>query len=275
MALIAMCSAKGSPGVTVTALAFTLSWTRRIILAECDPAGGDVAAGYLNETRLDGRGLGQLSASVHRGRLAEDLWTQMVDLAPGKGTGMTRLILPGLTDPAQAVGWADQSTPGQPAGWTQLAHLFRSLETGTAGYDVIADCGRLSAAHPPTPLLAAADAVLLVLRPTLPSMRAAAVALATLGAPGGVPVELVTVGSGTYSHKEITLELRTPLVAAMPDDSGTAAVLSNGGEHFRGRLLHAAAKAEAAVGQMITTSRTARDGQVGRCAEIREVPSVR
>ena len=88
MALIALCSAKGSPGVTVTALAFTLTWTRRpVILAECDPAGGDIAAGYLREVQLDGRGLGQLTASLHRGHLAEDSGDQLVDLAPGEQHG--------------------------------------------------------------------------------------------------------------------------------------------------------------------------------------------
>src|SRR5204862_7128356 len=76
MALIVLCSAKAAPGVTVTALAFTLTWNRPLILAECDPAGGDIAAGYLREVRLDGRGLGRLTASLGRRRLAEDLWTQ-------------------------------------------------------------------------------------------------------------------------------------------------------------------------------------------------------
>ena len=68
MALVATCSAKRSPGVTVTCLAFTLSWTRRTILAECDPAGGDIAAGYLREVPLGDRGLAQLTASAHRVR---------------------------------------------------------------------------------------------------------------------------------------------------------------------------------------------------------------
>src|SRR5439155_27369568 len=87
-----------SAGVTVTALAFTLTWNRRVILAECDPAGGDIAAGYLREVNLDGRGLGRLTASLARRRLAEDLWTQMVDLAPAERTAMTRLMLPVTCD---------------------------------------------------------------------------------------------------------------------------------------------------------------------------------
>jgi len=138
MALIILCSAK-SAGVTVTALAFTLTWNRRVILAECDPAGGDIAAGYLREVRLDGHGLGRLTASLARRRLAEDLWTQMVDLAPAERTAMTRLMLPGLSDPAQAAAWAERGTLGQPSGWEQLAALLRSAEGSSSGYDVIVD----------------------------------------------------------------------------------------------------------------------------------------
>src|SRR2546430_4646896 len=137
--LVAMCSAKGSPGVTVTALACILTWTGPLLLAECDPAGADIAAGYLRETRLDGRGLAKLTTSLHRGRLGEDLWGQLVDLAPGNDTGLTRLILPGLTDPAQAAGWTQPRTPGQPPGWVQLAHLFTAPDTAISGYPVLAD----------------------------------------------------------------------------------------------------------------------------------------
>jgi hypothetical protein len=253
MALIAVCSAKGSPGATVTALACTLSWTRRTILAECDPAGGDIAAGYLREVPLADRGLAQLAVSLYRRRLAEDLWSQLVDLAPGNDTAMTRLVLPGLTDPAQAAGIAP--------GWEQLAHLFRSLEHGASGYDVIADCGRLAAPYPPKPMLAAADVVLLVLRLTLPSIRASATALDGLRRNGVQRVSLVTVGDGAYTAQEVALELRASVAAALPDDPGTAAVLSEGGERQRGRLLRAAARAEPGVRQLVNAARTAEGGR--------------
>jgi len=210
MALIVLCSAKAAPGVTVTALAFTLAWNRPLILAECDTAGGDIAAGYLREVRLDGRGLGRLTASLARRRLAEDLWTQLVDLAPAERTALTRLMLPGLSDPAQAAPWAERHTPGPTSGWEQLATLLRSAESGSTGYDVIVDYGRLSTANAPTPLLAAADAVLLVLRPTLPALRAAAVAVAGLARPGAAPIGLVTVGKGAYVATGTTVSQDVP-----------------------------------------------------------------
>jgi hypothetical protein len=272
MALIAVCTAKRSPGATVAALAFTLTWGRRILLAECDPAGGDVAAGYLREVPMGDRGLTQLGASLQRRRLAEDLWTQLVDLAPGEETKLTRLLLPGLTNPAHARTWAQEYDARLPTGWQQLAQLFRSMETGTSGYDVIADCGRLAAAHPPTALLGAADVVLLVLRLDLPSIRASAAALASLLRVRTGQVGLITVGEGKYSAKECALELRTAVIAELPDDPGTADVLSNGGEYHRGRLLRAAARTEDSVWQMVNA---ARDAHVSRPIQAPEVRSVR
>lgn len=40
MAVLALTSAKGAPGVSTAALAMTLLWPRAALLAECDPAGG-------------------------------------------------------------------------------------------------------------------------------------------------------------------------------------------------------------------------------------------
>ncbi|MBN1171063.1 MAG: ParA family protein [Micromonosporaceae bacterium] len=280
MALIVVCSAKRSPGVTVSALALTLTWRRRIILAECDPAGGDIAAGFLREIPLADRGLARLGAALRRGRLAEDLWNQLVDLTPGKGTAMTRLVLPGLTEPAQARTWAERDDLREPTGWEQLAQLFRSLESGHSGYDVIADCGRLAVGYPPMPVLAAADVVLLVLRPDLPSIRASAVALPPLHRSVTGPIGLMLVGAGPYGPNECASQLHAPVIAVVPNDPGAAAVLSGGGEHYRGRLLRAAAHAEAAVLRLVATGRAARDGttsqavssgQTNRVAEAREV----
>lgn len=259
--LIGLCSAKGSPGVTVSALALTLTWPRPVVLAECDPAGGDLAAGFLREIRLDGRGLARLGASLRRGRLAGDFWGQLVDLAPGKGTAMSRLVLPGLAEPGQARAWSDVETPGGSTGWRRLAQLFADLgQPGVAagaGYadagqaidalDVIADCGRLTAPHAPTEVLANADAVVLVARPTLPSVRAAAVGLAALTATAAGPVSLLMVGDGEYPPSECARQLGVPLIAALPTDPTTAQVLSNGGETHRGRLLRAAAHAASAL----------------------------
>jgi hypothetical protein len=246
--------------VTVSGLAFTLAWPAPVILAECDPAGGDLAAGFLREIPMVGHGLGTLGASLRRGRLAADLWGQLVDLAPGAGTAMSRLVLPGFAEPGQARAWTDTPTPGGATGWQQLAALFTQLSgshgsegpdgdvAGSGGrFDVIADCGRLTAPDAPVGVLAAADLVLLVARPTLVSVRGAAVGLAELARHGIGPVGLVMVGDGEYAPAECARQLGTRLVAALPADPATARVLSQAGRAHRGRLLRAAAHVGSAL----------------------------
>src|SRR5690242_12871160 len=95
--LIALTSAKGSPGVTTAALALALCWPRPVVLAELDPAGGDVLAGY-GGGRAAGSGLQELIVTSRRGGLAARLPLHLMTLGTG---GRTRL-LPGLVDPAMA-----------------------------------------------------------------------------------------------------------------------------------------------------------------------------
>ena len=42
MALIAVAADKGAPGVTTASVALAAVWPRPVLLAECDPAGGDL-----------------------------------------------------------------------------------------------------------------------------------------------------------------------------------------------------------------------------------------
>lgn len=274
MALIAVCSAKGSPGATTAALALALSWQRRVLLAECDPAGGDLAAGFLREVALDGRGLDRLTSTLARQPLTDGmLWNELVDLAPAGDLAMTKLLLPGLADPAQAAIWGEPQRRGQAAGWDQLAARLPLIRHGAEEYDVIADCGRLAAAHPATPLVVRADLVLLVLRPTLISARAASTALQHLLQPGRPPVGLITVGDGSYGTKELALELRTPVAAALPDDSRSADALNQGRAPRHGRLLRAASRAESAVRRMYDEDglRAATPAVLGRARVSEEV----
>jgi hypothetical protein len=210
-----------------------------------------VAAGYLRELALGEHGLAQLGASLHRHRLADDLWGQLVDLAPAAGTAMTRLVLPGFTDTAQARTWTQPNGPDHQSGWEQLATMFTSLTTGEH-YDVIADCGRLAAQHPPAPVVAAADLVLVVLRCQLPAIRATATAVTALRQAGQTRLGLVCVGVGPYDPAECAEQLDVPLLAHLPDDPGSAGVLSHGGRYHRGRLLRAAARAETRIRTFLT-----------------------
>ena len=46
MTVCALLSPGGSPGVTTAALAMALTWPGPVLVAETDPSGGDVLAGF-------------------------------------------------------------------------------------------------------------------------------------------------------------------------------------------------------------------------------------
>src|SRR5262249_35676958 len=81
--LVAVCSLKGSPGVTTLATALGARWPGREnpIVVEVDPAGGDLMARF----RLpDTPGLVSLAAAARgRGQADQDLVTQHTQLLPG------------------------------------------------------------------------------------------------------------------------------------------------------------------------------------------------
>ncbi len=238
MAVLALTSAKGAPGVSTAALAMTLLWPRAALLAECDPAGGSsVLAGYLRGTVDHSRGLLPLALAQRHGALEQALWPQTVLLtgdpraASVAASGGDRWLLPGLSDAAQA--------PSAAALWGPLGALLASLER--AGTDVIVDAGRLGTAHAPTALLRQADLVLLVMGTSLPAVAAARARLnllredlsvtGTAGRSAGhlSSLGLLLVGEGRpYSAKEISAACGVPVVAALAWDPASAEVLAAG-----------------------------------------------
>jgi hypothetical protein len=269
MAVVALTSARGAPGVSTAALAMTLLWPRPALLVECDPAGGSsVLAGYLRGTVEHSRGLLNLAVAHRHGELDQALWSQLVPLTPSATTSAgaaagpdARWLLPGLSDAAQA--------PSTAALWAPLASLLASLER--AGTDVIVDAGRLGAAHAPTPLLRQADLVLLVTGTGLPAVAAARARLgvlrdqlaltATDGATAEVsPLGLLLVGEGRpYTAREITGALGVPVVASWAWDPASAQVLSicaAPGRRFEGSSLVPSTRAAiAAVGELVSRRR--------------------
>lgn len=255
MAVIALASAKGSPGVTTAALAFALTWPGRCVMAECDPAGGSVQAGYLAGALAADRGIRELAVAELRGESLRDRWwSQLVDL---EAPHLRRLLLPGITDPVQ-------SGALRPV-WDRLAEFFAELEYAQPGFDVIVDCGRLAAPNTPWPVLTMADAVLLVVRPTLPGMSAAVPTLRTLrtqlvehGA-GTASMGLLVVGPGNQPARTVGQQLHNPVVATLPDDPRTAGVLGNGGNvRMNSPLMRAAAHAHQALMAHVRASRVTR-----------------
>jgi hypothetical protein len=174
MALIAVAADKGAPGVTTTATALAAVWPRPVVLAECDPAGGDIVYRLpgAHGGRLDPRrGLLSLAVAARHG------------LEPGQVWQHAQRLRGGL-DVLAGVGNAEQGSGIEPL-WGPVGDLLARLP----GADVIADCGRLGPDGPYYDLLARAAIVVLVIRPSLGEVvrlrdRAAAVAVAA-GRRGG------------------------------------------------------------------------------------------
>jgi hypothetical protein len=169
MALIAIASDKGAPGVTTAALALAAVWPRPVLLAECDPAGGDlvyrfpaVGGGHLDPRR----GVLSLAVVARRGMQPQQVWEHVQKLHGGLD------VLAGVTNAEQGAGLSLL--------WGPIGKALASLPQA----DVIADCGRLGADGPPYDLLAEATTVVLVSKVHVADVirlrdRAAAFAAAT------------------------------------------------------------------------------------------------
>jgi hypothetical protein len=221
MALYAMVSAGGSPGVTTSALALALTWPGQVIVAECDPSGGDVLAGLFAGHLAAGTGLLPLAmeAGASAESMAAALWRHVVDLDGER----SRLLLPGLTDARQATGLAPS--------WPALASALAALPA-----DVIADCGRLDPFPPCAPVLAAAQVAVLVLRPNLRQVSKARQRIEMLAELRGSrqQIVLLLVGREGHSAKEVAGALGAPVVGSLAVDPKTASVLSDGAGSRRG-----------------------------------------
>jgi len=215
VSLIALTGAK-SAGITTSALALAAMWPGPLLLTECDPAGGDVAAGLLHGAEA-GPGLLELALATRRGLTEDQFWEHTTALS---GDGTVRLLA-GLSDPAQHA---------------TLSPLGSVAEGKPNDVDVLADCGRF-AAGTPYGLLAAADLVLLVLRPTLSHVAHTRNRLADLQGQlaahaGGPPPELglLIVDAGPYPPNEVAAALGVAVAGVLANDAESAAVLAGLGE---------------------------------------------
>jgi hypothetical protein len=189
MALIAIAADKGAPGVTTASIALAAVWPRPVLLAECDPSGGDLVYRLpaADGTRLDPRrGLLSLAVAARRGVGPQQVWEHAQKLQGG-------------LDVLAGVGNAEQGM-GVELLWGPVARVLAGLPSA----DVIADCGRIGPDGPIYDLLARADSIVLLSRPSLGEVirlrdrvGALAAALAKRGM-GGVHVDVVVVAD--YKH---------------------------------------------------------------------------
>jgi hypothetical protein len=225
MALIAVAADKGAPGVTTACLALALVWPRPVLLAECDPAGGDLVYRLpaARGGQLDpGRGLLSLAVAARRG------------LAPGQVMEHAQRLRGGL-DVLVGVVTAEQGAGLEPLWGPVGAALARLPDC-----DVIADCGRIGADGPHYDLLAYASSVVLVTQASLEEVvrlreRVAALTGAlALRHRQGIPVGVLVVADHRRFHAALT-------------ETGQA--LGNGGARILGGLAYEPRTAEALGGE--------------------------
>ncbi|MFD6549702.1 hypothetical protein [Streptomyces sp. NPDC058398] len=260
MAVIALAGCSGSPGVTTSALALLLGWPlepgRRMILAECDPDGGAVLHGLLQGTLGDRYGLPNLSVAARKGEFGEAFWRQLIDLNGEDGprdSAPDRLLLPGITDPAQAASLGSV--------WKALSQMFRGIDVDH-GHDVLLDLGRRGAFGPSAVLADRADAVIVVVRNTLRCLQSAQARVRQLEERVG-DVGLLVIDEGPYPAGEVQRVLQVPVVATLPYAPKDARVLSDGDEqprHFtKSKLMKTARTAGALLVQRAAVRRARLD----------------
>jgi hypothetical protein len=214
MAVIALTSASGSPGVTTTAVGLAFSWPRPVLLVEADPTGGSgILAGYFRGTREYAGGLVELALSPYPVPDALADVVQRID-----GTHVS--FVAGTRSHTQHTALREL--------WEPLAHALADLDT--TGQDVLLDAGRLGLAGCPDPLLAHADLTLLLSRTTLPALAAArSFADTAARTTAWRDPAVLLVGEGQpYTTGEVAKVLSFPVLAAVADDPDAAAVYSRG-----------------------------------------------
>lgn len=219
MAVSALVSASGSPGVTTTSVGLAALWPRPALLVEADPTGGSgILAGFLRGEVEPSGGLLDVVMTHRNGTLR--LTPEQVMPLPG---GQAQL-LPGIRAHSQARSLADV--------WEPLLHALRRLSIST-GQDVIVDAGRLGLASWPEPLVRGADTTLLVTRSSLPALAAARSWLETLRHDTPTLGVLVVGPGRPYSSGEVAKWLRVPVLGEIAWDPAAAAVLSDGAPRGR------------------------------------------
>lgn len=228
MSIVYLTSTSGAPGVSTLATALTLNWPRPALLLEADIAKtSHILSGYLRGQYTHVQSLTEAAIANLRGGLdGEILFAQTISLGEG------RYAIPGFND----LGGARGTTTGF---WANLLHALDQLpRTAEApDLDIIVDAGRFAPGDPRSPLIAAADSVLVVTGNTLPDIHALYASSSafgsTLEAAGhrdylGLTITTTPLRGQGYSPNEIATKTGLPFLGALPWDPATAAHYSHG-----------------------------------------------
>jgi hypothetical protein len=205
--VVALVSAKASPGVTTTAVGLAARWLRPgAVIVEADPAGGDLGARFGRDVE---RGLAAVALDSRDagGGLEPQRWVQTLPC------GVPALLAP----------------PGVEASASLevLAEQAKGMLSALAGAypAVLVDAGRWWPGSPAETLISAADVLLVVARPTLEELSQVESRAEALRALAG-DIRLVLVGDGPWPPGEVAARLRLPVADVLPTDRHGASVLS-------------------------------------------------
>ncbi len=211
MTRVALCSAKGSPGVTTLTCALAAVWppSRRVVVAECDPSGGDVAARFGLSQR---RGMTSLVLAHRQDPAREPQFSNHVQCLPG---GLEILVAPVSAGSALAL--------------DRELGLVGAAALGNVS-DVLIDCGRFVQNAPgQTALIQSADLVLLVVRADVSGVAHVESLIDTLSISNTErhgKLVLLPVGHSTFSTNDVQDAVGIDVLEPAPIDTRAALMLS-------------------------------------------------
>ena len=210
MTVIAVCSAKHSPGATTLALALVTAWASKTaradtppVLVEADPSGGDLAA------RLGlGADPGLVSMAAAARHPSSDI--DLIGHAQPLPCGGMAILGPSNPDQAEAA----------------VAALASRLSSGLGklGCGVI-DCGRWGRGSAASDAMRGADLTLVVVRPDVAGIAHARERIDTLRAAADRRLGVVLVGERPYGVQSVMDTLGHSMVMTVSVDRDGAQML--------------------------------------------------
>jgi cellulose biosynthesis protein BcsQ len=205
--VITFASVKGAPGVTTMACLVGATWPsdRRVMVAECDPSGGDLAARFGLSSK---RGWPTFATALRRSGPNVAIEPHLQQL-PG---GLDVLVGPGGVDGPNGVRAGDEL-------------LMRSSDRSEGMWDVLVDVGRLPEGDlPASGWLARSDTVVILLRNDATSLLHVRNRAREILAVCGDRVALAVVGDTRYGNEDIAEFTGLPVIGNVPFDPAAAAV---------------------------------------------------
>jgi len=222
MTIVAFASIKGAPGMTTLACLVGATWPegRKVMVVECDPSGGDLAARFRLSSRI---GWPSLISAARRSEPDTPIESHLQQL-PG---GLDVLI----------------GTTGRESSDTDvdMVTVLAAASSSSEGpWDVLVDLGRLlPMASSATNWLDISDVVVIGLRGDAASVMQVRERRETRLSQWGDRLALVVVGTHCHSSAEIEGFTGIPVLGEIPSDAQAAAVAAGeqGGERRLSRSL--------------------------------------